>query len=57
MELKIQPTIHLQSKDGYGREKYPGLLSKCIVSCIFNSVGLIITREILHITDIQGYSP
>jgi hypothetical protein len=31
MELKIQPTIHLQSKPGYGPEKYPGLLSKYIV--------------------------
>jgi hypothetical protein len=45
-ELKMQPTIHLQSKLGHGREKFPGLLRKCIVGCIFNSVGLIITREI-----------
>jgi hypothetical protein len=35
-ELKMQPTIHLQSK-----AEYPG-----IVGCIFNSVGLITTRKI-----------
>jgi hypothetical protein len=46
MELKMQPTIQLQSKPEYGREKYPGLPYKCIVGCIFNSVWLIITREI-----------
>jgi hypothetical protein len=45
-ELKMQPTIHLHSKPGYEREKYPGLLSKCILGCISNFVGLIITREI-----------
>jgi hypothetical protein len=27
-------------------DPYPGLLCKCIVGCIFNSVGLITTREI-----------
>jgi hypothetical protein len=42
-ELKIQPTIHFQKKP-------PILISvasffrKCSVGCIFNSVGLIITR-------------
>jgi hypothetical protein len=41
-ELKMQPTIHLQSK----AEQYPGLLCKYIVSCTFNSVELINTREI-----------
>jgi hypothetical protein len=41
----MQPTIHLESKPGFGRGKYPGLLSKCIVGCIFKSAGLIITRE------------
>jgi hypothetical protein len=45
MELKMQPTIHLQRKAGYGRGKHPALPSKCIVGCIFNSVGLIITCE------------
>jgi hypothetical protein len=45
-ELKMQPTIHLQSKPGFGRGKYPGLLCKCIVGCISNSVGFIITCEI-----------
>jgi hypothetical protein len=47
MELKMQPTIHLQRKAGYGRGKHPALPSKCIVGCIFNSVGLIITCESL----------
>jgi hypothetical protein len=45
-ELKMQPTIHLERKAGYGRDKYPALPSKCIVGCIFNSVGVMITREI-----------
>jgi hypothetical protein len=45
-ELKMQPTIHLQSKSGCGRGQYPVLLCKCIVGCIFHSAGLIITREI-----------
>jgi hypothetical protein len=45
MELKMQPTIHLKRKAGYGHGKYLALPSKCIVRCIFNSVGLIITRE------------
>jgi hypothetical protein len=45
-ELKMQPTIHLEGKTGYGRGKYPALSSKCIVGCIFNTVRLIITREI-----------
>jgi hypothetical protein len=44
-ELKMQPTIHLERKTGFGRGKYPAVHSKCIVGCIFNSVGLIITRE------------
>jgi hypothetical protein len=45
-ELKMQPTIHLEHKAGYLPCPYPDLLYKCIVGCIFNSVGLIITREI-----------
>jgi hypothetical protein len=45
-ELKVQPAIHLERKTRYGRGKYPALPSKCIVGCIFNSVGLIITREL-----------
>jgi hypothetical protein len=49
-ELKMQPTIHMQSKPGYGRRQNPGLLCKCIVCCIFNSVGLIITRNTLYST-------
>jgi hypothetical protein len=39
----MQPTIHLESKAGYGRGKCPPLASQCIVCCIFISVGLIIT--------------
>jgi hypothetical protein len=45
MELKMQPTIHLERKAGYRCGKYPALPSKCIVGCIFNFVGVIITRE------------
>jgi hypothetical protein len=40
-ELKMQPAIHLHCKPGYS-----ALLCKCIVGCIFNSVWLIITREV-----------
>jgi hypothetical protein len=45
-ELKMQPTIHLQNKPGHGRGEQPDLLCKCIGGFIFNSVGLIIVREI-----------
>jgi hypothetical protein len=45
-ELKMQPTIHLQKKPEYSPRPYPGVVYKCIVGCIFDSVGLIITREI-----------
>jgi hypothetical protein len=41
----MQPTIHLEGKAGYLPRLYPALRSKCIVGCIFNSVGPIITRE------------
>jgi hypothetical protein len=41
----MQPTIHLEGKAGYLPRLYPALRSKCIVGCIFNSVGLIITRR------------
>jgi hypothetical protein len=44
-ELKIQPKIHLERKAGYRRGKYRALHSKCIVGCIFNSIGLITNRE------------
>jgi hypothetical protein len=44
-ELKMQPTIHLEGKAGYLPCLHPALRSKCIVGCIFNSVGLIIIRE------------
>jgi hypothetical protein len=48
----MQPTIHRQSNPEYCLRQYPALLGKCIVGCIFNSVGLIITREIpCKITD------
>jgi hypothetical protein len=45
-KLKMQPTIHLESKAGYGRGKYTAVPSQCIVGCIVNCAGLIITREI-----------
>jgi hypothetical protein len=45
-ELKMQHTIHLDGKVGHLPRPYPALPSKCIVDCIFYSVGLIITREI-----------
>jgi hypothetical protein len=41
----MQPTIHLERKAGYGHGKDPALPSKCIVGCIFNSIGLIIACE------------
>jgi hypothetical protein len=44
--IENAPTIHLQGKSGYGRGQYPGLLCKCIVGCVFNSIGLVITRKI-----------
>jgi hypothetical protein len=53
-ELKMQPTIYLERRAGYGRDKYPALPSRCIVGCIFNSVGLIITGESPY--TMQGYS-
>jgi hypothetical protein len=37
----MQPTIHLQSKPRCRRGEYAGLLCKCIVGCIVNSVWLI----------------
>jgi hypothetical protein len=45
MELKMQPTIHLEGKAGYLPRPYPALRSKYIVVCIFNFLGFIITRE------------
>jgi hypothetical protein len=45
IELKMQPTIHLEGKAGYLTRPYPALPSKCIVGCIFNSIRLSITRE------------
>jgi hypothetical protein len=42
----MQPTIHLENKAGYGRSKNPALPSKCIVGCIFNFEGLIISGKI-----------
>jgi hypothetical protein len=35
-ELKMQPTIHLQSKIGYLPPPNPALRSKCIVGCFFS---------------------
>jgi hypothetical protein len=60
-ELKMQPTIHLEGKAAYLSRRYPALRSKCIVGCIFNSVGLIITREIpcicsKYLIKLKGYT-
>jgi hypothetical protein len=41
----MQPTIHCEGKAEYLTASYPALRSKGIVGCIFNSIGLIITRE------------
>jgi hypothetical protein len=42
-ELKIQPTIHFQKKPAI-LISVASFFRKCSVGCIFNSVGLIITR-------------
>jgi hypothetical protein len=47
-ELKMQPTLHFRKKLAI-EIKISSFFQKCIVSCIFNSVGFIITREIPHI--------
>jgi hypothetical protein len=53
--LKMQPTIHFQSKFEYSPRPDLGLLCKRIMGCIFNSFGLILTSEIPCIIDyIQG---
>jgi hypothetical protein len=44
-ELKMKPTIHLERKAVYLPRPCPAVRSKCIVGCIFSSVGLIITGE------------
>jgi hypothetical protein len=44
--LRVQPTLHRQSDPEYCLRQYPALLGRCIVGCIFGSVGLIVTREI-----------
>jgi hypothetical protein len=38
-ELKMQPTIHLERKAEYGRDKYPALPSKCIVVALSIASG------------------
>jgi hypothetical protein len=43
-ELKMQPTIHLVRKARYGHGINPALRTKCIVGCIFNSAGHVVTR-------------
>jgi hypothetical protein len=47
-ELKMQPTIHLQSKPCYYPRRHPDLVWKCIVGSIFNSVGLIIVKYLVY---------
>jgi hypothetical protein len=44
-KLKMQPTIHLEGKAGSLPHPYPALRFRCIVGCIFNSIGFNITRE------------
>jgi hypothetical protein len=48
-ELKMQPTIHQERKAEYGQRKSPALRSQSIVGCIFNSVGLFTSSDILCI--------
>jgi hypothetical protein len=49
---KLIQQVKLDS--GYLQRSYPALRSKCIMGCIFNSVGLIITLKlpciISHVT-------
>jgi hypothetical protein len=45
----MQPIIHLERKAGYGRGKDSALHSNCIVGCILNSVGLIITHFVIFL--------
>jgi hypothetical protein len=44
----MQPTIHLERKAGFLPRPDPALRSKCIVGCILNSLGLIITLYIIY---------
>jgi hypothetical protein len=44
-ELKKQLTLHFRKKLAI-EIKISSFIRKCIVGCIFNSVGFIITREI-----------
>jgi hypothetical protein len=43
-ELKMQPTLHFRKKLAV-EIQISSFFRKCIVGCIFDSVGLIITRE------------
>jgi hypothetical protein len=45
-ELKMQPTIHCRKKMDIFLNFIANFFQKCSVGCIFNSVGLIITREL-----------
>jgi hypothetical protein len=45
MELEMQPTLHFRKKLAI-EIKISSFFQKCIVGCICNSVGLIVTREI-----------
>jgi hypothetical protein len=51
-DLKMQPTKHLESKPEYFPRSCPGLLSKCIVGCLFNAIGLIITYKLSACKDV-----
>jgi hypothetical protein len=54
-ELKMQPTIHQERKAEYGQRKSPALRSQSIVGCIFNSVGLFTSSDILCILRMLHY--
>jgi hypothetical protein len=48
----MQPTIHFRKKLDILISSIACFFRKCIVGCIFNSVGLIFTREIPCIQDV-----
>jgi hypothetical protein len=50
-ELKMQPTIHLQSKPGYGRGKYPGttLQMYCRLDFQFSHINVVNIMLIMNL--------
>jgi hypothetical protein len=48
--IKMQPTIHLERKAGFGRGKNPALPAKCIVGCIFKPSGsLLLVNHLVYL--------